>query len=70
MHPKEASENRRRALHQFSASNPLEFVSIDILRQVSKTMSSSQFVLVMTESYTKLHDAVMTSRTTAQHIPS
>lgn len=65
-----ASEKRRRALKLFPESAPLEFVTRDILGPLPKTSKGNQFVWVMTDCYSKLERAVLTSTKTAVHAAS
>lgn len=54
----------------FPASRPLELISIDILGPLSKTVSRNQFIIVITDLYTKLTWAVPSLKTMVQHVGS
>lgn len=44
-------ERRRRLLHLFPASNPVEFVAMDILGPLLKTSNDNPFMLVIMNRY-------------------
>lgn len=57
-------------LHLFPASGPLEFIAVDILGPLLKTLNFIPAVLVVTDRYPKLIRALPTSRKTASQIAS
>lgn len=64
------SKKWRRPLHLLLRRSPLEFIAMDILRTLSKTIKGNWFVLVMTYSYKKLTEAVLTSTVVVLHVVS
>lgn len=54
--------NHQRKLHLFSRTSPLEFVTIDISGPLSATKACNQFVVIMTDMYTKLTIATPTTK--------
>lgn len=58
----------KRSLQLFPLSGSLDFVAIDILRQLSKTTSKNRYVVVITDRYSKLTRAIMSSKTALAHI--
>ncbi len=57
-------------LKLFSATRPLEFVSIDILGPFRKTKNGHENLLVITDRYSKLKRAVPLRSTTAHAVPA
>lgn len=55
-------------LKLFLGSSPLKFIAINILDSLSKTTKGNQFVLSMTNRYSKTPRAVQTSRTSVTYI--
>lgn len=55
-------------LQLFLAGDRLEFVIMDMVGRLPKTLSGSQLVQVMTNRYSKLRRAVVPSSTIASHI--
>lgn len=58
----------KRPLQLFSASGPLNFVAMDILGLPPKTTQVNRYVLVLTNRYSKLMKAILTSTTNVTHI--
>lgn len=52
-------------MHLFRPTEPLEFVAIDILELLPRTKIGNQFVVVMTNRFSKLTEAIWTTKTTA-----
>lgn len=65
-----AASIRQRVPQLFLPSNPFKFVAMDTLGLLSKTLKGNQFVLVITDLYSKLTRAVLTCMTTVSHILS
>lgn len=57
----------KRPLQPFSASGPLNFVAMHILCPLSKTSQSKQYLLNLTDRYSKLTRTIPTSKTNATH---
>ena len=55
-------------LKLFPAAKPLEQVAIDILGPLPKSISGAQFVLVMTDRFSKLTQAVPLTKIKAQDV--
>lgn len=64
------SEEGRRSLQLFLASDRLNFLAMDILELLPKKSNDNQFLLVMTDRYSKSWVAIPTCKTTAVHIVS
>lgn len=62
------SEKKQRPLQLFMARGALEFIVIDILAPLPKTLNKIQFVLVIKDFYWKLMKSMMTSKTTVYHV--
>ena len=56
---------KQKHLRLFPANGPLEFVAMDILGPLPKTKQGNQFVVVLTDRYSKLTRAIPTGKTTA-----
>lgn len=57
---------RHRELHLFPPTAPLEVVAIDILGPLLKIKTEYQFIVVMTDRFSKLAKATPTAKTTAK----
>ena len=62
---KGTSKQAQRFLKLFPANGPFEFVAMDILGPLPKTSHGKQYVLVITDRYTKLARAIPMKKTTA-----
>lgn len=58
----------KRSLQLSSASVPLIFVAMDILGPLPETTSGNQYVVVLTDCYSKLIQAIPTSKKASAHI--
>lgn len=58
----------KRHLQHFPASRPLEFIAMDILEPLPETMQGNQYVVIITDRYSKLTRAIKTSKTAAAHM--
>lgn len=61
------SLKEKRPLKLFSANGPLQFLVMDILSLLPKTATGNQFVMAITNRYTKLTRAIPSSKTTETH---
>lgn len=55
-------------MHLFMANGLLEFIAMDSVCLLPETMRGSQYILIVTGSYSKQTQAVPTSRTTAPQV--
>lgn len=60
----------QRPLQLFPASGPLDFVAMDILGPLPKNSQCIQYVLILTYQYSRLTQAISTSKTITTHIAS
>lgn len=60
--------SHRPNLRRILASGPLELIAVDIIGPFLKTVQGSHYALVSTHRYSKLTQAVPTSRTTVTHV--
>ena len=63
-----ALRNRANFVRLFSATTPLEFVSIEILRELIRTRRGNKFLLVINDRFSKLVRTVPLKRITAMEI--
>lgn len=61
---------RKCHLKQFYASGPLPFITMDIFSLLPRTNTCNEIIIVITDLYTKLPQAIPSSRTTALHVLS
>lgn len=59
---------QKRHFQLFPASEPLQFIAMDVLGPLPQTNHGNVFVLVMKDPYPKIIGAISTSKTTARHV--
>lgn len=58
----------KREQQLFSVSNPLEYVVVDILGSLRRIANGHQYVIIMTERYSKLTRVMPTNKTSSSYI--
>lgn len=64
----EADLNTKDTLNSFLDAEPIDFVAMDILGPLSKTVQGNQCAVVITDKYSKLTWAIPTSKTSSNHM--
>lgn len=62
------NHRHRRKLLFFPATGPVEIVAMDIVGPFLKNTQENQYILIISDQYSKLNWAIITFKTTATHI--